>query len=189
MFPSIKMEEFVEPELSDIFWPKKVAKNIVLGSPGTHFMHMRVKHVLRVTEMFCIMLILNILSSKYFTESFGAFFTPKFSSNTGTNFCTFDCLRFPWCNFSCKFSILGLNSGLKFFCKVPSLYLRQEILMFSCKVLFLGWFNFQANIVVLFRHLKFFSVGLCIFQLATCGGEVIFHILNWKSNFVHVRKK
>ena len=33
----------MEPELSGIFWVKMVAKNIVLGSPGTHFMHMRVK--------------------------------------------------------------------------------------------------------------------------------------------------
>ena len=43
MFSSIKMEEYMEPELSGIFWIKMVAKNIVLGSPGTHFMHMRVK--------------------------------------------------------------------------------------------------------------------------------------------------
>ena len=95
-------------------------------------------------------------------------------------FAPFDYLRFPWCNFSCKFSIIGLNSGLKFSCKVLSLYLRQEILIFSRKVLFLeiGWFNFQANSVVLVRYLKFFSAGFCIFQLVTCGGEVIFHILS-----------
>ena len=42
MFSSIKMEEYMEPELSGIFWVKMVAKNIVLGSPGTHFMCMRV---------------------------------------------------------------------------------------------------------------------------------------------------
>ena len=106
-------------------------------------------------------------------------------------FAPFDCLRFPWCNFSCKFSIIGFNSGLKFFCKVLSLYLRQEIFIFSCKVLFLeiGWFNFQENIVVLISRLKFFSERLCIFQLVTCGGEVIFNILSWKSNFVHMRRK
>ena len=156
-----------------------VAKNIVLGSPGIHFIHMRIKNILRVTEMFCIISNLNILSYKYFAESFGAFFTLKFSSNTGTNFAPFVFLRFPWCNFSCKFSIIGLNSGLKFSCKVLSLYLRQ-ILIFSCKVLFLemGWFNFQENIVVLVRHLKFFSAGFYIFQLVTCGGEVIFQILS-----------
>ena len=33
----------MESELSGVFWVKLVAKNIVLGSPGTHFMHMRVK--------------------------------------------------------------------------------------------------------------------------------------------------
>ena len=43
MFSSIKMEEYLELELSGICWLKMVAKNIVLGSPGTHFMHMRVK--------------------------------------------------------------------------------------------------------------------------------------------------
>ena len=52
-------------------------------------MQMRVKNILKVTEMFCIILILNILSSKYFAESFGTFFTLKLSSNTGTNFCPF----------------------------------------------------------------------------------------------------
>ena len=44
MFSSIKMEEYMEPELSGLFWVKRVAKNIVLGSPGIHFMHMRVKN-------------------------------------------------------------------------------------------------------------------------------------------------
>ena len=36
----------MEPELSLILWAKMVAKNIVLGSPGEHFMHMRVNNVL-----------------------------------------------------------------------------------------------------------------------------------------------
>ena len=82
--------------------------------------------------------------------------------------------------FFAPLDIIGLNSGLKFYCKVLSLYLRQEILIFSSKVVFLeiAWFNFQENIVVLVRHLKFFSAGFCIFQLVTCGGEIIFHILN-----------
>ena len=35
----------------------------------------------------------------------------------------------------------------------------------------------------------FFSAGFCIFQRVTCGGELIFHILSSKSNFVHMRKK
>ena len=106
-------------------------------------------------------------------------------------FAPFDCLCFPWCNFSCKFSIIGLNSGLKFSCKVLSFYLRQEVLIFSSKLLFLeiGWFNFQENILVLIRRLKFFSAGYCIFQLVTCGGEAIFHILSWKGNFVHMGRK
>ena len=40
----------MEPELSSIFWIKMVAKNIVLGSPGTHFIYMRVKTVMIVQE-------------------------------------------------------------------------------------------------------------------------------------------
>ena len=45
MFTSIKMEEYMEPELSGFFCVKMVAKNIVLESPETHFMHMRVKNL------------------------------------------------------------------------------------------------------------------------------------------------
>ena len=44
---SIKMEEYMESELSGIFRVKLVTKNIVCGSPGTQFMHMRVKRVFR----------------------------------------------------------------------------------------------------------------------------------------------
>ena len=45
MFSGIKMEQYMEAELSGIFLVKMVAKNTVLGSSGIHFMHMRVKHV------------------------------------------------------------------------------------------------------------------------------------------------
>ena len=37
------MEEYMESELSGICRVKVVTKNIVRGSPGTQFMHMRVK--------------------------------------------------------------------------------------------------------------------------------------------------
>ena len=43
MFSSMKMEEYVESELSGIFRVNLVTKNIVRGSPGTQFMYMRVK--------------------------------------------------------------------------------------------------------------------------------------------------
>ena len=43
MFSSIKIEEYMESELSGICRVKVVTKNIVRGSPGTQFMHMRVK--------------------------------------------------------------------------------------------------------------------------------------------------
>ena len=36
------MEEYMESELSGIFPVRLVTKNIVHGSPGTQFMHMRV---------------------------------------------------------------------------------------------------------------------------------------------------
>ena len=38
----IKIEEYMESELSGIFRVKLVAKNIVLGSAGTSFMHVTV---------------------------------------------------------------------------------------------------------------------------------------------------
>ena len=71
----------------------------------------------------------------------------------GQIFAIFDCWRFSWCNFSSKFLIIGSNFGFKFSCKILSLYLRKEIFIFSCKVLFLefGWFSFQERIVVLVR--------------------------------------
>ena len=98
-----------------------VGKDIVIGSLGPHFMHMRVKNVLRINEMFCIILILNILSSKYFAEIFSAFSHSSSYLLLAETFAPFDCrnpaLKFPW--------------------KVLSFYIRQEILIFSCKVQFL----------------------------------------------------
>ena len=90
----------------------------------------------------------------------------------------FDCLCFPWCNFFKKW----FKFWFEIFLQSSYSLFKTRDLIFSCKVLFLeiGWCNFQA---------KFFSVGFCIFQLATCGEEVIFHILNWKSNFLQVRRK
>ena len=73
-------------------------------------------------------------------------------------FAPFHCLRLPWCNISCKFLIIGLNSGLRFSCKALSLYLRKGILKSSCKVLFLKK-----------DEIRFFSERLCIFQLYTYG--------------------
>lgn len=45
MFSTMEIEEDIESELSGIFRVKLVAKNIVLGPPGTHFMHMKVKAI------------------------------------------------------------------------------------------------------------------------------------------------
>ena len=43
---SIKMEKYMESELSDIFWVKMVTKNKVFGSTRTYFMHMRVNVII-----------------------------------------------------------------------------------------------------------------------------------------------
>ena len=122
---------------------------------------------------FCIFWLPNILQKvlEHFSHSSSHLILAQI-------FAPFDCLRFLWCNFSCKFSIIALNSSLKFSCKVLSLYLSQEILIFSCQMLFL-----EKDCT------SFFSAGFCILQLVTCEGEVIFYILNWKSNFVHMRRK
>ena len=45
-------------------------------------------------------------------------------------FTPFDCLHSSWCNLSWKFSVIGLNSSLKFSGKFLSCYLGP----FSCKV-------------------------------------------------------
>ena len=52
MFSSITMEEYMESELSGIFRVKLVTKNTVRGSPGTQFMHMRVKQGLYLFVVF-----------------------------------------------------------------------------------------------------------------------------------------
>ena len=62
MFSSIKMEEYMESELSGIFWVKLVRKNIVLGSLGTHFMHMRVNKCL-LNVIFSMIKALNCRNS------------------------------------------------------------------------------------------------------------------------------
>ena len=41
----------MESELSSIFRVKLVTKNIVCGSPGTQFMHMRVKQVFSASTL------------------------------------------------------------------------------------------------------------------------------------------
>ena len=56
MFSTLKTEEYMEHGLSGIFWVKMAAQNIVLGSPGTNFMHVRVKFkcfFFRLTKFHC----------------------------------------------------------------------------------------------------------------------------------------
>ena len=50
----MKMVEYMESEFSGIFRVKLVAKNMVIESPGTHFMYMRVKIVRSITLPFYI---------------------------------------------------------------------------------------------------------------------------------------
>ena len=61
MFYIIKMKGYNESELSDIFRPKLVIKNIVLGSLGPHFIHMKLKFNLLVLVEFWTLRI-NFLS-------------------------------------------------------------------------------------------------------------------------------
>ena len=114
-----------------------------------------------VFVLFCIFCLPNILKKvlEHFPRS-------SFYLILAQYFAPFDCLHFLRCNFSCKFLVICLNSCLKFYCKVLSLYVSEEILIFSCKVLFLEKVGTY-----------FFSAGFCIIQPVTCGGDVIFHIL------------
>ena len=128
MFPSTKMEEYMKPERPQgpIFciWGLQMSSGILKCF---------------VLFWFWIFYLSNILQKvlEHFSHSSSHRILAQI-------FAPFDCLCSPWYNFSCKFSIIGLNYGLKFSCKVLSLYVRQEIFIFSCKVLFLeiGWFNF-----------------------------------------------
>ena len=61
LFYIIKMKGYNESELSDIFRPKLVIKNIVLGSLGPHFIHMKLKFNLLVLLEFWTLRI-NFLS-------------------------------------------------------------------------------------------------------------------------------
>ena len=45
------MEEYMESELSGIFRVKLVTKNIERGSPGTQFMHTRVKQACHAIQV------------------------------------------------------------------------------------------------------------------------------------------
>ena len=52
MFSSMKLEEYMESEISGIFRVKLVAKNTQPGSSGTNFMHIRVNTLLRFLGSF-----------------------------------------------------------------------------------------------------------------------------------------
>ena len=87
----------------------------------------------------------------------------------------FDCLLYSWCNFSYKFSTIGLNSCLKFSSKVLSIYLSQEILIFSCKVQFLD------------KYGACFLVQDFIYFNESFVEEMLFlTFVSWKSNFFSI---
>ena len=48
----MKMKEYRESERSEIFKVELVVKNMVHVSPGTHFMHMRIKQYQWVRDFF-----------------------------------------------------------------------------------------------------------------------------------------
>ena len=69
------------------------------------------KMSLGLLECFIFVWIWTIYLLNILKKVLGHFFTSKFPFNIGTNFCIFWLFKFPWCNFSCKFLIIGLNSG------------------------------------------------------------------------------
>ena len=82
----------------------------------------------------------HILSFKYFEESFGAFFSLQLLMLT-QSLAPFACL----CSF-CKFSIIGLISGLKF----SLLYKFSFLSYFSLKIVIFSWVvEFLENILAL----------------------------------------
>ena len=85
-------------------------------------------------------MIFHILSFKYFEESFGEFFALQLLMLT-QSLAPFACL----CSF-CKFSIIGLISGLKF----SLLYKFSFLSYFSLKIVIFSWVvEFLENILAL----------------------------------------
>ena len=85
-------------------------------------------------------MIFHILSFKYFKESFGEFFALQLLMLT-QSLAPFACL----CSF-CKFSIIGLISGLKF-----SLLYKIFLSYFSVKIVIFSWVvEFLENILAFF---------------------------------------
>ena len=83
-------------------------------------------------------MIFHILSFKYFEESFGEFFALQLLMLT-QSLAPFACL----CSF-CKFSIIGLISGLKF----SLLYKFSFLSYFSLKIVIFSWVvEFLENIL------------------------------------------
>ena len=78
-------------------------------------------------------------------------------------------------NFSWKFLVIGLNSGLKFSGKFLSLYL--------------GPFSYKVQILEKDGACLFFSTEFCIFQQVTFGGVVIFHIFMLKKQLFAYEEK
>ena len=118
---------------------------------------------------FCIFWRVNILQKVF--ENFSHFSSFPILAQI---FASFDCLRSFWCNLSWKFSVIDLNSGLKFSGKFISLYLGP----FSCKMQVLEK-----------DGACFFSAGFCIFQQVTCRGVVIFHIFKLKKQLFPYEEK
>ena len=84
-------------------------------------------------------MIFHILSFKYFQERFGTFFALQLLM-LARSLALFPCLFSNWSVHFCKFSIIGLISGLKFslLCKFSFLsYFSLKIVIFSWVVEFL----------------------------------------------------
>ena len=116
-----------------------------------------------ILSVFCIFCRVNIFQKVY--ENFSHFSPFLILAKI---FAPFDCLH------SWKFSVIDLNSGLKFSGKFISLYLGP----FSCKIQVLEK-----------DGACFFSAGFYIFQQVTCRGVVIFYIFKLKMNSLHMRRK
>ena len=92
----------------------------------------------------------------------------------------FHCLRSPWCNFSCKFSIIGSNSALKHSCKLYiGHYLTREILIFSYKVQFLE--NDETSFYCCILYITIIQELLV--------KEWVFMHFQLENNFLHLGRK
>ena len=117
-------------------------------------------------------MIFHILSFKYFEESFGEFFALQLLMLT-QSLAPFACL----CSF-CKFSIIGLISGLKF----SLLYKFSFLSCFSLKIVIFSW------VVEFLKNILAFSLKQdLVYSQQSLAEERLLYPWSWREGSYKIR--